>query len=350
MVFVLYQSCIPVKGASRATICDLQRSELYYIPLGLYEILTDYKNKTLNEILNIYGQDLKEIITGYFNYLEENELGFYTENPENFPPIELNWNVPAIISNAIVEIDTEIDTLDNTLSQLNKLFCKGIEFRFISPPSISFLDIVLTHLETTYVRSAYIITPFHESFDEKSMEIILLKHQRVSSITIHSFPEDRTPLNTKRIYITNDYLDYNKCCGEINKAYMSINLKSFTESVNYNSCLNQKISIDSEGKIKNCPSLDKVYGNIRDTSLIEAINNESFKKLWSITKDSIQVCQDCEYRHVCTDCRAFIENPKNLFSKPLKCGYNPYTTEWDEWSTNPLKEKAIKFYKLQEII
>ncbi|NIG32274.1 grasp-with-spasm system SPASM domain peptide maturase, partial [Enterobacter sp. Ap-916] len=31
-------------------------------------------------------------------------------------------------------------------------------------------------------------------------------------------------------------------------------------------------------------------------------------------------------------------------SKPLKCGYNPYTGEWEEWSINPLKQKAIKYY------
>lgn len=36
-------------------------------------------------------------------------------------------------------------------------------------------------------------------------------------------------------------------------------------------------------------------------------------------------------------------------SKPLKCGYNPYTSEWAEWSTNPLKRKAINFYGMKEI-
>lgn len=34
----------------------------------------------------------------------------------------------------------------------------------------------------------------------------------------------------------------------------------------------------------------------------------------------------------------------DILSKPLKCGYNPYTGEWSDWSTNPLKQKAIEFY------
>jgi hypothetical protein len=37
-----------------------------------------------------------------------------------------------------------------------------------------------------------------------------------------------------------------------------------------------------------------------------------------------------------------------VYSKPLECGYNPYTCEWEEWSTNPLKQKAIEHYGFSE--
>jgi len=50
------------------------------------------------------------------------------------------------------------------------------------------------------------------------------------------------------------------------------------------------------------------------------------------------------------DCRAYIEDPEDINSKSLKCGYNPYTGEWSEWSTNPLKQKAIEHYGRKEII
>lgn len=58
------------------------------------------------------------------------------------------------------------------------------------------------------------------------------------------------------------------------------------------------------------------------------------------------VCQDCEFRHICTDCRACLDEPEDIYSKPLKCGYNPYTAEWQDWSSNPLKEKTIQYYRL----
>jgi SPASM domain peptide maturase of grasp-with-spasm system len=92
------------------------------------------------------------------------------------------------------------------------------------------------------------------------------------------------------------------------------------------------------------------FGNIKDTTLEKALNKENFKKHWNITKDQILVCKDCEFRHLCTDCRAYIEDPDNINSKPLKCGYDPYTNEWSEWSTNPLKQKGIDYYGMAELI
>jgi SPASM domain peptide maturase of grasp-with-spasm system len=122
------------------------------------------------------------------------------------------------------------------------------------------------------------------------------------------------------------------------------------ESLKYNSCLNNKISIDTFGNIKNCPSMKENFGNINDLTLTDAFNNNQFKKYWNIKKDDIAVCKDCEFRHICTDCRAFLETPEDIYSKPLKCGYNPYTNTWEEWSTNPLKQKAIEFYGMNDLI
>ncbi len=92
------------------------------------------------------------------------------------------------------------------------------------------------------------------------------------------------------------------------------------------------------------------FGNINNTSLEEALNHKDFATYWNITKDQITVCKDCEFRYSCTDCRAYLENPEDQYSKPLKCGYDPYTNTWEEWSTNPLKQKAIDFYEMRELV
>jgi SPASM domain peptide maturase of grasp-with-spasm system len=109
----------------------------------------------------------------------------------------------------------------------------------------------------------------------------------------------------------------------------SINIKAFSEALKYNTCLNRKISIDKAGEIKNCPSMPESYGNIDVVGLKEALSNKQIKKYWHISKDEIEVCKDCEFRYICTDCRAYLSEPSNERSKPLKCGYNPYTGEWE---------------------
>ena len=143
-------------------------------------------------------------------------------------------------------------------------------------------------------------------------------------------------------------------CGKISKDYFVLNQLMYAESQQNNTCLNRKISIDKDGYIRNCPSMPQNFGNIKDTTLSDALNHPDFKKYWNVTKDMIEVCKDCEFRHICTDCRAYTERThfeEDIdLSKPLKCGYNPYTNEWAEWSTNPLKQKAIEYYGMQELV
>jgi hypothetical protein len=51
--------------------------------------------------------------------------------------------------------------------------------------------------------------------------------------------------------------------------------------------------------------------------------------MWSITQDPVEICRDCEFRYVCTDCRAYTRRPGAPASKPAKCAYDPYTATWD---------------------
>ncbi|MNR02411.1 hypothetical protein D3C85_1182610 [compost metagenome] len=91
------------------------------------------------------------------------------------------------------------------------------------------------------------------------------------------------------------------------------------------------------------------FGHIGDTRLADVLANPEFKKNWLLNKDSITVCKDCEFRHVCTDCRAYVEQPQDRYSKPLKCGYDPYANVWEDWATSPLKQEAIAYYGLENV-
>jgi SPASM domain peptide maturase of grasp-with-spasm system len=131
-----------------------------------------------------------------------------------------------------------------------------------------------------------------------------------------------------QIIYTNEVLISEQCCGNILPNYFSVNIHSFTESKVANSCLNKKIAVDRLGNIKNCPSMKFSFGNINKTTLLECIENERFKDLWSVNKDQVLVCKDCEFRYICHDCRAYTQNEEK-YSKPLKCKYNPYEAIWE---------------------
>jgi len=98
--------------------------------------------------------------------------------------------------------------------------------------------------------------------------------------------------------------------------------------------------------------MEQSFGNIKDITLEEALNKPGFKDLWGIRKDDIDVCKDCEFRYMCTDCRCIIKNPDDIYSQPAKCGYNPYIAKWskeggyisvDEWRKQNLNwEKKAK--------
>ena len=68
-----------------------------------------------------------------------------------------------------------------------------------------------------------------------------------------------------------------------------------------------------------------VFGNIKFDSLLRIAELEEFKAVWDINKTKISICSDCEYRTICTDCRAYIQHPNDIFSKPRKCKDDPYS-------------------------
>lgn len=97
----------------------------------------------------------------------------------------------------------------------------------------------------------------------------------------------------------------------------------------FNTCLNKKLSIDENGLIKNCPSCSKYMGFANEAAaLIKASDSSQYAYYSRLKKDDIDVCKDCEFRHVCTDCRQYLTDSGNVLSKPAKCTYNPYTARW----------------------
>lgn len=334
--FTLFACCVAVQGASRSTICDLQRNTFELIPNGLYDILQGCKTLSIKEIKEQYGNEYDETIDEYFDFLVEKEFGFWCEKDELvlFPDLDLFWDEPAKITNAIIDIDeSSTHHFTKIFDELENLGCKHLQLRVYAPKELSYFENILANLENRRIVSVEIITPYLLSFTKENLHQLINQYARIYQFIAHSAPKNETiqidSSGMGHILFVEQKVNNHTHCGIISPAYFSINIKTFTEAQKHNSCLNRKISIDVTGEIKNCPSLPQSYGNIATTSLQEALLQKDFKDVWLINKDQIAVCKDCEFRYICTDCRAFITKPEDKFSKPSKCSYNPYTAEWE---------------------
>jgi SPASM domain peptide maturase of grasp-with-spasm system len=355
-VLNVFSDCIITKGFKRAIISDLTRRKYNFIPLNLAELLIECIGYTKKRIIKEYGPENENTILEYFDFLENNEFVFWCELEEikHFPKINLEYRSPSIISNMIIDYNENSPTsISNILTQIESLNCQYIQIRCFSYKSLKFWTEELKSVNDSRIKGIELITKWDSEINIEQLENFYENNPRVHSIILYSSPKveiiQKEGSIGNVVYILEE-ISNNANCGQIHWNYFNTNIKLFTEAQQHNTCLNRKISIDVNGAIKNCPSMAKSYGNIKDTTLAEAIEKPGFKDLWFINKDQIDVCKDCEFRYICTDCRAYLENPEDIYSKPLKCGYNPYTAEWEEWSTNPLKQKAIEYYGMQELV
>ena len=357
-IYCLFANCIIVEGAYRSIICDIQRGKYHFIPISFSNL---FLKKRFIDIYYVYENEESEfhhIINEYVDFLIKNELAFELKNfteIEFYPSLDLQWDYPAKITNFLLDVsNNSYHNYKNLLSQAEILGCRHLQIRYFKKVGINeIFEVQKIISESNFISLQFIIQYQEELLH--SLVNIIKENIKITSIICCESINNEVIFELggygvgKIISVTEKILD-KKNCGCIHPSYFSTNIETFTESQHHNSCLNRKISIDTEGNIKNCPSMPQSFGNIKDTTLEEAINHPDFKKYWDINKDKIHVCKDCEFRYICTDCRAYIEDPADIYSKPLKCGYNPYTGEWSEWSTNPLKQKAIEYYGMQELV
>lgn len=328
--FLLFSNCIPVKGASRSLICDLWLQKFHFIPNALYEILTNFNGRTINDVKNSYPSDT-QIIDGYFDFLRKESYIFFPDNVKSFPAMDLKWKYPGKISNAILDFNKNSTyKIANIIPQLDTLGCSALEIRCFDSFDFDFYERTLKPTQDSRLKYISLIVKFSDSIKIEQWQKFSKNNGRIMSISVHSSPNDYKHSSEEYLPINfiKQELKSADCCGNICSSYFTLSPKHFSEAQEFNTCLNRKISVDTNGYIKNCPSQKEHFGHINSNSLTETVLNKKFTKLWNIKKDDIKVCKDCEFRYICTDCRVNLSDKNDIYSKPAKCSYNPYTTKW----------------------
>ena len=116
------------------------------------------------------------------------------------------------------------------------------------------------------------------------------------------------------------------------KPNFSITKEKFDKNVFYNSCWKGKFAITEDGNVLPCVfERDIVYGNVLNTAIRELINTSITQSCWEKSFDKIKVCNKCEFRYACKDCRPLGKSVSGcICEKNPRCTYDPETGKWYE--------------------
>ena len=98
-------------------------------------------------------------------------------------------------------------------------------------------------------------------------------------------------------------------------------------------CFSTNICVSATGLVYPCIMARKYpIGNILELSLDQIWRSNLAMDFQRLTKDTVEICKDCEYRYACFDCRIKVSCTvkPNLWTKPSWCHYNPYLGTWSD--------------------
>lgn len=337
-IFIIHSCCIPVKGHRRSIIYDINRNQYFYITNDLYDILVSFNGTSKKMVYKNFDSINYSLLDDYFKFLEENEIIFYTKknNEKLFPRLKIEWESPSIITNAIIDITQEIES-DNfilVLSQLESLQCEAIQIREVGNGISSVhLKRLLDTLSKSTITYIELFLHYRHQEDIEELSRIANIHNRIFNIYIYNSPKYSIESFESRPYGNVLYIKDNlKNSGKIHDESMFfVNILLFNESHFNNNYYNRKIYIDEKGNIRNSPEVDVLFGNIKQTLILDVVKDKKFNYLWDIKKDDIIICCNCEYRYMCVDSRIPIKDElKNIWFCENKCKYDPYICQWSK--------------------
>lgn len=339
MTYKLFASCIPVKGARRSAIYDLQLGGFHFIPNMLCEILSRYALWDIQKLKDTYGEEAHSYLEEYMAFLLKNKLVF--ECPHTleafFPPLDTGWDAPSVISNIILEIAPPYDLpIGRILEELEALGCQDCQLRIPESSGKDWVTEILQKMEHSIIKSVEILIECPEvgtAEIEWAVQLCQIT-PRLYNIVFCGCKEPctirSTPDNMGNVYTSSFSLLAPASVRKVRQeAPLVPNMFRFTESLKHNLYFNRKIYIDRTGQVKNGEFQSGDFLNIKTASLIDICQNPAFQKYWTVHKDCIRVCRDCEFRYGCVDFRVPVQcadTSEYYYETP--CNYDPYTASF----------------------
>lgn len=330
--FQFWANCILVKGYQRGIVFDIFRRQQVVVSRLFCEMINEYGQRSIGDIKEDTAIEERRGYLKMLDYFVKNDFGIYTDNLTELPPLSMKYDSPYLATTVILK--TNSNSCREDFLEIVKSIAQNLTLS-LQINDEGFMDIATMQsigeltMQST-IECIHIYTHFSKQYRPSDFAF-MTKNLRFRQIVFAQAPVSKQlkSLNESQgdVYFKEEPVDFNDC-GNVGKPYFILNQSFFIEGHSCNTCLNRKISIDKDGNIGNCPLMPHSFGNIKNTSIRDVASRPDFQRLWNITKDQVEVCKDCEYRYLCTDCRHFIKDKNNIYSQPAKCEYNPYIAKW----------------------
>lgn len=322
--FLLYANCIIVNGYKESALCDIQFNRVLPIPNELSRVIFEMRKLPISKVISSSGiQDLKS----FLNFFITNGLGFYTDKPNLYPKLNLNYFSYSIIESFIVEVENlESSHLDKIVILAIKFKIIALELRVVSNLSFKIIHEVLRLFSGTSVRVVNIILEYSDIYSEEDFNQLISLNPKIGSMLFHSAKSNfKNWFNPKASFTTSIITSKSVSMKSIKTFYSTIS--TFSEAQHFNIGLNQKIAFDINGNIKNHLSHNEVIVNLNNVNVDKFTIPSNILSNWKISNDKIEKCKDCQFRYICVD-NSELHFVNNLIQKSTDCGFDPYSLTW----------------------
>lgn len=319
-MYSLFSNVLVVNGALRSAIYDVQRETHYFIPKWLGDFLIKNKQFNISE-LGDFG-----------DFFLSSELIHLTESTDIklFPQLRMDYHTPCLIEVLVFDCSIYNSLKIDIASIVEALNIQKILFYVRNQECIQSLQIILNELQ--YSRLHHIEIIFFEQFNF-SIDIFNNEH-RIRKIYFYESKEKTIKSDTEhnRLEIYLNWSFNNRTLWQQQPNFFNVNLTLFSESQHFNTYYHKRLYIGLNGEISNGEYSNPI-SNIEDiediNTLIELVKSEEFCYLYSINKEIVDVCEHCEFRHMCIDSRIPIKREKQKWYHQQECNYNPYICKWE---------------------
>lgn len=189
--FLLFSNCIPVKGASRSVIVDLQREDMFFIPNEFYDLIKELNHHPYASVCEEYDEASIGSLDQFIRYLQDCELGFWTDTPSFFPPLDLSWDSPSIVTNALIDVKGACEhPWEKIFVQLEELGCKDIQIRSYDGMEPAELSRIMSLLDRRRIKSAELILRYDSRYTKRFALELTKQFLRIRTLYFHSAPAD----------------------------------------------------------------------------------------------------------------------------------------------------------------